>query len=214
MVAQIKKKIKAETWVDSSWDNYLQVLEMLPDEKGKSYYYDHQYRIEMSPLGSDHSKDHSIVSYLVYLFATLKAIELNGHDNCTFRKPDFREAQPDLAFYIGKNADVIPWQTTIINLDQYPAPNLVIEIASSSLADDLGKKRLLYEDLAVEEYWVVDVKKAQLTAFKIEKKGSYRLDTSQVLPNLEINLIAEALRQSRETTHTQVGNWLLQQFQN
>jgi len=214
MVTQIKKKIKAETWVDSSWDNYLQVLEMLPDEKGKSYYHDHQYRIEMSPLGSDHSKDHSIVSYLVYLFATLKAIELNGHDNCTFRKPDFREAQPDLAFYIGKNADVIPWQTTIINLDQYPAPSLVIEIANSSLADDLGKKRLLYEDLAVEEYWVVDVKKAQLTAFKIEKKGSYRLNTSQVLPNLEINLIAEALRQSRKTTHTQVGNWLLQQFQN
>ena len=213
MITQIKNNFKTETWLDGSWEDYLKVLETLPDEKGKSYYYHHQYRIEMSPLGSDHSKDHGIISYLVYLFATLKAIELNGHDNCTFRKPNFREAQPDLAFYVGKNANIIPRGTGIIHLNQYPAPNLVIEIANSSLADDLGKKRLLYEDLGVEEYWVVDVKKAQVTAFKIEKQGSYRLNTSQVLPNLEINLIAEALRQSRESTHTKVGNWLLQQFQ-
>ena len=214
MITQIKKNLKTETWLDGSWEDYLKVLETLPDEKGKSYYYYYQYRIEMSPLGSDHSKDHGITSYSIYLYATLKGIEMNGHDNCTFRKPKFKEAQPDLAFYVGKNANIIPWETSIINLDQYPAPNLVIEIANSSLADDLGKKRLLYEDLGVEEYWVVDVKKAQVTAFKIEKQGSYRLNTSQVLPNLEINLMAEALRQSRETTHTQVGNWLLQQFQN
>ena len=214
MVTQIKKNVKTETWVDSSWDNYLQVLETLPDEKGKSYYYHQQYRIEMSPLGNSHASDHSLINYIVHLYGTLKGIELNGKDNPTLRKPNFREAQPDLAFYVGKNANVIPWGTSIINLDQYPAPNLVIEIASSSLADDFGKKRLLYEDLAVEEYWVVDVKKAQVTAFKIEKQGSYRLNTSQVLPNLEISLVTEALLQSRETTHTQVGNWLLQQFQN
>ncbi len=206
-------KIKTETWLDGSWEDYLKVLETLPDEKGKSYYYHHQYRIEMSPLGNNHASDHSLLNSTIHLYAILKGIELNGKDNCTFRKPNFREAQPDLAFYVGKNANIIPWETSIINLDQYPAPNLVIEIASSSLADDLGKKRLLYEDLGVEEYWVVDVKKAQVTAFKIEKQGSYRLNTSQVLPNLEINLIAEALRQSRESTHTKVGNWLLQQFQ-
>ncbi|MDR9402226.1 MAG: Uma2 family endonuclease [Halothece sp. Uz-M2-17] len=131
-------------------------IETLPQQKGKSYYYHEQYRIEMTPLGSDHSKDHSLTSYSIYLFATLQGISLNGHDNCTFRKPQWKEAQPDLAFYIGQKANVIPWGTTIINLDQFPAPNLVVEIANSSLADDLGKKRLLYEDLGVEEYWVVD----------------------------------------------------------
>lgn len=206
-------QLKTETWLNGSWEDYLKTLETLPEEKGKSYYYDHQYRIEMSPLGSDHSKDHGIIFYSIYLFSTLTGIELNGHDNCTFRKAQFREAQPDLAFYIGDNANIIPWGTSIINLDQYPAPNLVIEIANFSLADDLGKKRLLYEDLGVEEYWVVDVKEAEITAFKIQKQGSYRLNISQVLPNLELDLLRKALQQSRNTSHSQVGAWLLQQFQ-
>lgn len=213
MIAQPKLNLKTETWIDGSWEDYLKTLESIPDEKGKSYYYHQQYRLEMTPLGSDHSKDHGIISYSIYLFSTLKEIELNGHDNCTFRKQKFREAQPDLAFYIGDNTNSIPWGTSIVNLDQYPAPNLVIEIANFSLADDLGTKRLLYEDLGVEEYWVVDVKKAKITAFAIEKQGSYRLNTSQVLPNLDINLMEQALRQSRATSHSQVGAWLLQQFQ-
>ncbi|MFP4254486.1 MAG: Uma2 family endonuclease, partial [Halothece sp.] len=188
-------------------------LESLPDEKGKCYYYHHQYRIEMSPLGNNHASDHSFLNHLIHLYATLKEIELNGKDNCSFRKAKFREAQPDLAFYIGENANIIPWGTSIINLDQYPAPNLVIEIANSSLEDDLGTKRLLYEDLGVEEYWVVDVKKAEITAFKIQKQGSYRLNTSQVLPNLELDLLRKALQQSRDTSHSQVGAWLLREFQ-
>lgn len=206
-------QLKTETWLNGSWEDYLKTLETLPEEKGKSYYYDHQYRIEMSPLGNNHASDHSLINYIIHLYATLMGIELNGKDNCTFRKAQFREAQPDLGFYIGDNANIIPWGTTIINLDQYPAPNLVIEIANSSLEDDLGKKRLLYEDLGVEEYWVVDVKKAEITAFKIQKQGSYRLNISQVLPNLELDLLRKALQKSRDTSHSQVGAWLLQQFQ-
>ncbi|QDZ38767.1 Uma2 family endonuclease [Euhalothece natronophila Z-M001] len=206
-------QLKTETWLNGSWEDYLKTLETLPDEKGKGYYYDHQYRIEMSPLGNNHASDHSLLNYIIHLYATLMGIELNGKDNCTFRKAQFREAQPDLAFYIGDNANIIPWGTTIINLDQYPAPNLVIEIANFSLADDLGKKRLLYEDLGVEEYWVVDVKEAEITAFNIQKQGSYRLNISQVLPNLELDLLRKALQKSRDTSHSQVGAWLLQQFQ-
>lgn len=209
MITQPKPNLKTETWVDGSWEDYLKTLESIPAEQGKSYYYHQQYRIEMSPLGNNHASDHSLINYMISLYATLKSIELNGKDNCTFRKPNFREAQPDLAFYIGDNAHSIPWETAIINLDQYPAPNLVIEIANVSLADDLGTKRLLYEDLGIEEYWIVDVKKAKITAFAIEKQGSYRLNTSQVLNSLDINLIEQALHQSRETSHSQVGAWLL-----
>jgi Uma2 family endonuclease len=213
MITQPKPNLKTETWIDGSWEDYLTTLESIPNEKGKSYYYHQQYRIEMSPLGNNHASDHSLINYIISLYATLNSIELNSKDNCTFRKQKFREAQPDLAFYIGDNTNSIPWGTSIVSLDQYPAPNLVIEIANFSLADDLGTKRLLYEDLGVDEYWVVDVKKAKITAFAIEKQGSYRLNTSQVLPNLDINLMEQALRQSRATSHSQVGAWLLQQFQ-
>jgi Uma2 family endonuclease len=52
-------------------------------------------------------------------------------------------------------------------LNEYPAPNLIIEIANTSLADDQRKKRLLYEDLAVDEYWIVDVQNVRIIAFAV-----------------------------------------------
>ncbi|MCC5649018.1 Uma2 family endonuclease [Nostoc sp. XA013] len=51
------------------------------------------------------------------------------------------------------------------------APDLVIEIAKTSLLDDLGTKRCLatsrfastlYEELGIAEYWVVDVQNQDL----------------------------------------------------
>jgi len=89
----------------------------------------------------------------------------------------------------------------------------VIEIANTSLADDLGEKRLLYEDLGVREYWVVNVQMAEIIAFKIENGGSWRIQESQLLRGLSMQLLEEGLRKTREITHSEVGMWLMQKFQ-
>ncbi|MBC6418444.1 MAG: Uma2 family endonuclease, partial [Prochloron sp. SP5CPC1] len=142
-----------------------------------------------------------------------KKLELNGHDNCTYHKKGSKSAQPDLSFYIGQTANAIPYGTSVIQLDLYPPPTLVVEIANTSLADDQEEKRLLYEDLAVQEYWIVDVKNVKVIAFTIEKEGSRRIKTSAVLPSLEIALLEEALRRTRQTNHGKVSAWLLERFQ-
>jgi Uma2 family endonuclease len=103
--------------------------------------------------------------------------------------------------------------SSIVNLDQYPAPNLVIEVAKTSLLDDIGTKRALYEELGVAEYWVVDVQNTQILAYAIAEQGSQRIQVSQVLPGLTIAILEEALRRSRKTDQSQVGAWLLNQFQ-
>lgn len=77
---------------------------------------------------------------------------MNGNDNCTYRKTGYQEVQPDASFYIGENADIIPYGTSIIDLDFFPPPALIIEVANTSLSYDLGEKRLLYEVLGVSEY--------------------------------------------------------------
>jgi len=118
-----------------------------------------------------------------------------------------------VSYYIGKNADIVPYGTSIIDLDIYPLPTLVIEVAKTSLADDKGEKRLLYEELGVTEYWIVDVKNVQVIAFAIENGGSRRITQSQVLPGLEISLLNEAFRRSRQMNQGQVYAWLLVQFQ-
>lgn len=205
-MSELKTKLPTDTWVIATWDEYIEVIEDPAYEKAKGYYHNERLRIEMSPVGSDHASDHTIMIFAVNLFATLKGITLNGCDNCTYRKSGVQECQPDVSYYVDENADVIPWGTSIVDLNVYPPPDLVIEVANTSLADDKGEKRLLYEDLNVSEYWIVDVQNAQIIAFAIlTNGGSKRITQSQVLPELTISLLNEALRRSRQTNQAEVG---------
>lgn len=207
---EIQTKLPIDTWVDCSWQDFIEFVQKPEYEKAKCYYYNGQLRIEMPPVGPDHSRDNGIIVVLINLFAVLKKIQLNLLINCSYRKPGEKEVQPDVSYYIGERAKLAPVGSSIANLDNIPPPDLAIEIADTSLSDDLGQKRLIYEDLAVAEYWVVDVKKARITAFKIVPNGgSQRIEASIVLPNLAIALLEEGLRRSRQTNHTTVGSWFL-----
>jgi Uma2 family endonuclease len=212
-MTRLKTPVPTDTWVAATWDEYIQTIDNLADKKAKCYYHNGKLRIEMTPLGYDHASDHTVIIFGVNLFAAIKGIPLHGLDNCTYRKTGFDDAQPDVSYYIGDNADVIPWGTSIIQLDNYPPPNLVIEVANTSLADDQGEKRLLYEDLNVNEYWIVNVKTATIMAFSIENGGSRRIRESQVLPGLAISVLQEALQRTRQMNQSQVCAWLLTQFQ-
>ncbi|WP_053221579.1 Uma2 family endonuclease [Limnoraphis robusta] len=93
----------------------------------------------------------------------------------------------------------------------------MIEISKSSLLDDLGTKRSLYEELGVKEYWIVDVNTAEIIAYKILNEmefGSQRIRQSQVFKGLGLSLLEEALRRNRETNQSEVLAWLMNQFQN
>ncbi len=202
-----------DTWVKATWEDYLQQIEQPGYEKAKGYYLDGWMRIEMLPVGSDHAGDHTLVIFAVGLFTTLKGIAARGLDNCTYRKTGKQECQPDVSYYLGKNARVIPSGTTVIDLDQYPPPDLVIEIAKNSIIDDRTVKRELYESLGVAEYWVLDVENVRILAYEMIERGSRRIDESQVLPRLKIETLEQAIRQSREQDQSQVGAWLMRQFQ-
>lgn len=212
-MSEIQTQLPTDTWVAVTWDEYIQVIENPAYEKAKGYYYNQHMRIEMPPVGHDHACDNTIIAFAVNLFCTIKGIFIKGLTNCTSRKAGIREAQPDVSYYIAENADVIPYGTSIINLDIYQPPSLAIEVANTSLADDKGEKRLLYEDLGVAEYWIVDVQNVQVIAFAVENGGSRRIAESLVLPGLAISVLNEALQRTRQMNQSQVGAWLLTEFQ-
>ncbi len=220
-MSHLKTPLPTDIWITAAWDDYLLAIEDPACEKAKGYYYQGHMRIEMSPVGFDHSNDHSIIAFAINLFAVVKGLPLTMADNCTYRNEGVQECQPDVSCYVGDKARVIPKGTNIVNLDQYPAPDLVVEVAKTPLLDDLGTKRSLYEELGAAEYWVADIPNAQILTFAMgdheaspqENRGSKRINESQVLPGLKISLFENALHRSRQSDQSQVGAWLLTQFQ-
>jgi Uma2 family endonuclease len=209
----IQPKIVTDQWVTATWDEYIQITDDPAYEKAKSYYHNGQMRIEMAALGHDHASDNTIAILVISLFATIRGIPLKGLTNCTFRKTGVRDCQPDISYYIGQRVQLIPRGTNIVNLDTYQPPDLAIELGKTTIADDLGRKRIMYEDLEISEYWVVDVEQAQVTAFSIADAGSRRITQSQVLPGFSISILEEALQRNLQGDQSQVVAWLLEQFQ-
>lgn len=211
-MSELQTQLPTDTWVDGTWEEYVQAIKELTYEKAKCYYHNGQFRIEMSPVGPDHADNNGIIVVLVNLFGIAKGIPLKLLINCSYQKTGVREAQPDASYYIGERVRQAPTGSSVVNLDTNSPPDLAIEIGDTSLSDDLGGKRLLYEDLSVAEYWVVDVKRAKITAFRIiANGGSQRIRESIVLPGLSIPLLEEGLRRSRQTDNTTVGAWFLAQ---
>jgi Uma2 family endonuclease len=208
----IPQNLVTDTWVEASWEEYTLLAGSPACETGRCYYDEGWMRIEMSALGPLHGRENSIVSTLVVLFTTLKNIRSAELTNTTFRKEGVRDCQPDIAFYLGSAFRLPSLDNSPVNVDEFGAPQLAIEIASTTLSDDLGRKRLLYERLGVQEYWVVDVSVAEVFAFEVADGGSKQIKESKVLPGLEIALIEETLKRSQIQDDGEINRWLLQVF--
>jgi Uma2 family endonuclease len=210
---QLREKLSTNTWVKADWETYISTIESPDREKNCGYYYNGYMRIEDMPTGADHASDNGLIYLAITLFCMAKGIPIQGLIGCSYRKVEVRECQPDISFYVGDRANLAPKGKSVVNLDEQAIPNLVVEISNTTINDDLGAKRLLYEEMGVSEYWIVDVQNTLIYAFEIIDRGSKRIDTSLVLPNLSIATITEALNRSKEQDQSQVGQWLMSQFQ-
>lgn len=206
------KNIPTDIWVQTTWRDYAALVDSPTYDKARCYYESGEMRIEMAPLGPSHGRDNAILSKVVSLFATLKMIRVAEYVNCTFRKTGIRDAQPDLAFYLGKDVRFPPRNNEPVNVDVYGVPQLVIEIAASSLSEDLGSKRLLFERLGVDEYWVVNVAVGNVIAFSVADGRSGEIRESDVLPGLKIEIVESALHQGQSDDDGAINRWLIDQF--
>jgi len=205
--------IPSDIWIPATWEEYLHALDDPAHAKSKGYYSNGRMRLEMQlSVGFDHSKDHGIIALATNLYGILKGIPFTALDNCSFRKTGYAEFQPDLAYYVGTKANAIPSGTDVVSLDQYPVPDLVVEVAKSSLLDDRTVKRVLYEEMGIAEYWIVKVETAEVWAYQMSDRGSQRIDISLMFPGLETAVLDQALQKSRSQDHAQVGAWLMAQF--
>jgi Uma2 family endonuclease len=122
---------------------------------------------------------------------------------------------PDLLLYKGDN--IPKWQLgepRRIDLTRHRLPDLVGEIADTTLSLDLDEQKQLYASLGIPEYWVVDVKGMRVFAFGLNTNGGYEeIEVSQVLTGLPIALINQTLERLATETNTAAASWLMQQLQ-
>lgn len=204
--------LTTDAWVEATWDQFLS-LTAHPNLEDARFYFDTGWmRIETMPIGFAHGRDNSLLTSVVSLYGALKGLPFLSIANGSFRKAGERECQPDLAFYIGMELPSIPRSNSPVDINLYGPPALAIEVAATTLGDDLGMKRLLYERLGVQEYWVVNVNSASVIAFAITDGGSRQIQVSEVLPELSMSVVEEALSRSQTEDDGAINRWLLQQF--
>jgi Uma2 family endonuclease len=121
-----------------------------------------------SPLRIDqHGTPHAyIIGWLVQYEAATPGVQ--SGDNCTVRLDRENEPQPDALLRIKKDGQ------SIISEDGYVegAPELIVEIAASTVSIDLHDKLNAYQRNQVQEYLVWRVYDCELDWFSL-KEGKY-----------------------------------------
>lgn len=212
MISSAPKNLPTDTWIQTTWEEYIALADNPAYAKGRCYYESGEMQIEMAALGPSHARGNAILSKVVSLFATFKLIRIAEYVNCTFRKAGIRDSQPDIAFYLGHDVCFPPRDNEPVDVTLYGVPQLIIEIASSTLNDDLGAKRLLFERLGVNEYWVVNVGAGKVIAFSVKDGGSGEIRVSNVLPGLAIEVVEAALHRGKTADDGTINRWLMAMF--
>ena len=212
MIAAIRPQQK---WQQATWDDYVMLRDDDNGDRYKLFFDNQKLWIEMGAEGINHAKFGDLFAMILLVCATkFPDIKLSTFGGCQMEKKGQRAVAPDIVVYVGD--DTPTWkvgQSRLIDLEQWRSPDLVGEIADTTLAIDLDEKKRLYADLGIAEYWVIDVRAYRLFAFQLDESGVYKqCEVSQVLPNLAISLLEKTLEQLTTKTNTEAAIWFSQQL--
>ncbi|MFS8885858.1 Uma2 family endonuclease [Synechococcus sp. H70.2] len=201
---------------DATWQDYLTICNHPTLDWQKISFYQGWLWVNMGKEGPEHASVSDFITIIFGFWAFLHPdVPLQSYGRCLIEYPETHACAPDLVLYKGEN---IPryqaGEPRRIDLRFQRPPDLVGEIADTTLALDLDEQKQLYASLGIPEYWVIDVKGRRVFAFALAEDGRYRaIAQSQVLAGLPIALLEQALERLASQTNTAAANWLLQQLQ-
>ncbi|MEG4225174.1 Uma2 family endonuclease [Microcoleus sp. N9_B2] len=184
-------------WQAATWEDYVAACEDPSLEEARIFFYEGYLWIDMGNEGPQHARFNDLFTIIFFVWFTTKIGQtFDSLSGCVIEKPKVGAGAPDKVLYIG--GDFHQWQKgepRRINLNQSRVPDLVGEIADTTLASDLDEKKRLYAALGIPEYWVVDIKGETVLAFRLQENGKYQeCDISGALEGLPIALLSETLK--------------------
>ena len=147
-------------WKSATWKEYLSYRDNQNLERVRLFYNLGYLWVDMGGEGINHSSINDLLTTIFFLWLMQQPAQVfNTFGGCQLEKENERAAAPDLILYLGE--DYPRWQEgeqRFINLNQWRIPDLVGEIADTTLATDMDEKKQLYAGLGIPEYWVIDVR--------------------------------------------------------
>ena len=203
-------------WQAATWEDYVASCEDQSLEEARIFFYEGYLWIDMGNEGPQHARFNDLFTIIFFVWFTTKIGQtFDSLSGCVIEKPKVGAGAPDKVLYIG--GDFHQWQKgepRQINLNQSRVPDLVGEIADTTLASDLDEKKRLYAALGIPEYWVVDIKGERVLAFRLQENGKYQeCEISGALEGLPIALLSETLKLLGEGNGT-AAMWFAQQIGN
>jgi Uma2 family endonuclease len=204
-------------WQPATWEDYLTVRDDPGIEWERIFFDNDSLFIDMGKEGINHATICDLFTMLfAFWFSQNPEQTFSSLGRCLLEKPKKRACSPDLVLYLGENYPRWqPGERRYLNFNQWRVPNLVGEIADTTLAMDLDEKKQLYADLGIPEYWVIDVQGKRVFAFVLQENGKYQeCGESLALAGLPILLLEETLMQLDEGTNGSAALWFSQQIVN
>ena len=133
---------------------------------------------EPSPISISHGESHVLLAHILASYAIeTPGVQLLG--NVTVMLSDQDEVEPDLLLRVLPEFGGRTRNTS----DNYVIgpPELVVEIAHSSVSLDLGRKRKRYIVGAVAEYLVICTQLKEIRWFDLQNKAKYEADDAGIL---------------------------------
>lgn len=156
-----------------SWQQFKLLQESFADSPGiRLAYYDGE--IEIVTLSPDHESISRMIAFLLCQYFISKDIEFNPLGSFTQEQEKKVSAQADESFAIGSSTAT--------------KPDLAVEVIFTSGSD---RKLTRYKVLGVPEVWFWEDGLFRL--YHLRESGYERIDRSEILPDLDINLLARCL---------------------
>lgn len=204
-------------WQPATWEDYLTYRDDPTTERiGLFFHQGYLLVVDMGGEGINHATVSDLFTMLFSIWFQKPEQVFSSLGRCLMEKPKTKAGAPDLVLYLG---DDYPrgqtGESRYIDLNQWRVPNLVGEIADTTLATDLDEKKQLYADFGVPEYWVVDVRGRRVIAFQLQPDGKYKeCFESLTLAGLPISLLEQTLALLNEGTNGSAATWFAQQIVN
>jgi Uma2 family endonuclease len=202
-------------WVSMTWDEYEQWRDG-PTSKNAQWYFDRNLFLvrDMGWEGIVHSQVKDLfIMLFVFWFSFHPDRIAQSMSGGLLEKPGLQAASPDLMLYVGPGSpEWQPGETRRIDLDRWRVPDLVGEVADTTLASDLDEMKQIYAALEIPEYWVIDVQGRRVLMFGLVAGKYQEMETSRLMSGVTIGLLEETIDRWATGTNISAATWFMQQI--